>query len=39
MKQQLNALVYKCIIGDGGNFGDLRKSDISHLLEEIVPGK
>ena len=39
MKQRLLVLVYKYIIEDGRTFDDLRKPSISHLLEEIVPGK
>ena len=39
MKEQLNELVYKCIIEDGRSFGDLRKPGMARLFEKILPGR
>jgi len=38
VKRKFHELVYKCIVQDGRSFGDLRKTGMARLLEEILPG-
>ena len=35
----MNYMVYEFIVQDGRSFGDFRKPESTHLLDEILPGK